>query len=262
MEEGKLLETDKGTPQGGIISPLLANVYLHYILDLWFEKKAKKRLKGYARQIRYADDFVACFQSGSEAKRYGEMLRERLRKFGLRVSERKSRIIAFGRYVWQRAEREGKRVETFDFLGFTHYCDRTRRGKFKLGRKTASKKFRAKGRELNDWLRRVRNAAKLHEWWPVLKQKLAGHYRYYGISGNYPSLRKYYTLASKLAYKWINRRSQKKSYTFARYLRFLAYDPLPKPRIYHSTYTLSPVRGSATEEPYAGKPHVRFCEGH
>lgn len=239
LEEGKVWETDKGTPQGGIISPLLANVYLHYVLDLWFERVVKKRCKGYARLIRYADDFVVCFQSEREAQAFGEMLRERLGKFGLRISESKSRIIAFGRQVWQKTRREGKRVETFHFLGFTHYCDKTRKGAFKLGRKTASKKFRQKAKELNEWLRRVRNSVKLEAWWQVLKLKVVGHYRYYGISGNYPALRKFYRLAFKLAYKWINRRSQKKSFSFAQYLRFLAYNPLPKPKIYHLTYTLS-----------------------
>ena len=239
MEGGKVLVTGRGTPQGGIISPLLANIYLHYVLDLWFERKVKKQMRGYARLIRYADDFVVCFQSEKEARAFGEMLKERLAKFGLRISEKKSRIIAFGRYVWQRAKREGKKVETFDFLGFTHYCDKTRRGAFKMGHKTARQKFRQKAKELNGWLKRVRNWVKLKEWWRVLQQKLVGHYRYYGISGNYPALRRFHRLAFKLAYKWINRRSQKKSMSFAKYLRFLAYNPLPKPKIYHSFYTLS-----------------------
>ena len=264
MEEGKYVETDKGTPQGGVLNPLLANIYLHYVLDLWFERKVKKAMKGYACLIRYADDFVVCFQAEHEAKAFGEMLRERLKKFGLHISESKSRIIAFGRYVWQRARREGKKVATFDFLGFTHYCDKTRRGFFKLGRKTSSNKFRQKAKELNLWLKRVRSAAELKEWWPVLKIQLTGHYRYYGVSGNYPALKRFSTLASKLAYKWINRRSQKKSYSFAKYLRFLAFDPMPKPRIYHSLFTLSSWRGCVTEEPRfsGGNPLVWFCEEH
>jgi RNA-directed DNA polymerase len=239
MEEGKFLETERGTPQGGIISPLLANIYLHYVLDLWFERKVRRQLKGYARLIRYADDFVVCFESGSEARAFGEMLRERLSKFGLKVSERKSRIIEFGGCVGQKASGEGKKAETFDFLGFTHYCDKTRRGKFKVGRKTASKKLRAKMQALNEWLRSVRNKVELRGWWEVLKLKLAGHYRYYGISGNFPGIRKFYTLASKLAYKWINRRSQKRSFSMEKYLRFLQFNPLPKPKIYHTMYTLS-----------------------
>ena len=239
MEDGKVMETAKGTPQGGIISPILANIYLHYVLDLWFERVVRKKLKGYARLIRYADDFVVCFQSRTEAERFGRELRARLSKFGLRISDSKSRIIALGRYVWQKSQRTGGKVETFDFLGFTHYCDKTRRGYFKLGRKTARKKFRQKATALNEWLKAVRNRYKLTAWWPVLKLKLVGHYRYYGVSGNYPALRKFYTLTSKLAYKWINRRSQKKSYTLEKYLRFLEYNPLPEPKIYHCLYTLS-----------------------
>jgi len=239
MEEGKFIETDKGTPQGGILSPILANIYLHYILDLWFEKKVKKQLKGFAQLVRYADDFIVCFQSESEAKAFRERLEQRFSKFGLKIAEGKSRIMEFGRYVWGKAQREGKKVATFDFLGFTHYCDKTKKGKFKLGRKTAGAKFRQKMKAMNLWMKGVRNLVELKEWWQVLKLKLIGHYRYYGISGNYREIRKFYILISKLAYKWINRRSQKKSYTYEQYRRFKKYNPLPEPKIYHLTYVLS-----------------------
>jgi len=239
MEEGKYMEVDRGTPQGGVISPILANIYLHYVLDLWFEKAVKKQLKGYAQLIRYGDDFIVCFQSGSEARGFEEMLRQRLGKFGLKIAEGKSRVIGFGRYEWEKARQEGTRVASFDFLGFTHYCDKTRKGKFKLGRKTSSKKFRQKMKAVNQWLKSVRNQVKLAEWWKVLGLKLVGHYRYYGISGNLSALRKFSRETSKLAYKWINRRSQKKSYTYAQYCKFKKYNPLPEPRIYHLTYTLS-----------------------
>jgi len=239
MEEGKLIKADKGTPQGGVLSPLLANIYLHYILDLWFERKVKSKLKGYAKLIRYADDFVVCFQSGKEAKEFGKALNIRLSKFGLEVTESKSRIIEFGRYVWQKAQRENRKAATFNFLGFTHYCDKTRKGKFKLGRRTARIKFRQKIIAMNEWLKKVRNLTELKEWWKVLRMKLFGHYRYYGISGNIRELRKFYTQVSKLAYKWINRRSQKKSYTYKQYCRFKKYNPLPEPKIYHLTYALS-----------------------
>jgi group II intron reverse transcriptase/maturase len=239
MEEGKYAKTDKGTPQGGVLSPVLANIYLHYILDLWFEKGIKKQLKGFGQLIRYADDFIVCFQAKREAIMFSEKLKQRLLKFGLKISEKKSRIIAFGRYVWQKAEQEGSKVATFDFLGFTHYCGKTRIGKFKLGRNTARKKFIQKAKELNQWLKKVRNLVELKEWWQVLTLKLRGHYRYYGISGNMPSLNAYYTRALRLAYKWVNRRSQKKSYNWQQFLKFVKYNPLPKPKIYHLTYTLS-----------------------
>lgn len=240
MEEGKYIETDRGTPQGGIISPVLANIYLHYVLDLWFEKVVRRKLTGYSTLIRYCDDFIVCFQRGDEAEAFQQMLRQRLDKFGLRIAEGKSRLIGFGRRTWEKARREGGRVETFDFLGFTHYCGKTRRGAFKLGRKTSSKKFRQKMKAMNDWLMRVRNLVELEQWWKVLGTKLLGHYRYYGISGNMQGIRRFYNQTSRLAYKWINRRSQKKSYTYRQFLRFKEYNPLPKPRLYHLTYTLSP----------------------
>jgi len=236
MEEGKYEDTEEGTPQGGIISPLLANIYLHYVLDLWFEIRVKKGLRGYAQLVRYADDFVVCFQYRDEAKKFGEMLRERLTKFRLRISEKKSKIIEFGRYAKENAKKTGKEVETFDFLGFTHYCDKSRTGKFKLGRKTARKRFVQKMKALNQWLKAVRNQEKLKEWWEALGQKLMGHYQYYGISGNSRGLQQTYRQTTKLVFKWINRRSQKKSCTWEQLTHYLERNPLPKPRIYHYTY--------------------------
>jgi len=239
MEEGKVSQTDKGTPQGGNLSPLLANIYLHYALDLWFEKEFKPQLKGYAQLIRYADDFVACFQSKSESELFRQALKTRLEGFGLKIAEDKSRVIEFGRYVWERARKTGERPDTFDFLGLTHYCDKTRNDKFKVGHKTARVKFIQKMKAMNIWLKNIRNRVRLEQWWPVIVAKLTGHYRYYGVSGNYHSLKTFYNQTIKLAFKWINRRSQKKSYNWAQFNRFLQFNPLPKPRIYYQLYTLS-----------------------
>jgi len=237
VEEGRFIPTDKGTPQGAVLSPILANIYLHFILDLWFKKVIKRGLKGFAQLIRYADDFIVCFQSGREVKEFGKALEQRLGKFGLRVAPEKKRIIEFGRYVWQRRRERGEKVATFDFLGFTHYCDKTRKGAFKLGRKTARKKFVQKTKELNQWMKKVRNLVELKEWWQVLRLKLLGHYHYYGISGNAPAMQEYYTRTLKLAHKWINKRSQKKSYNWQQFWKFVKYNPLPLPKIYHLTYT-------------------------
>lgn len=240
MEEGKYLEVDKGTVQGDIMSPTLANIYLHFVLNLWFERVAQKQMKGIAKLITYADDFVVCFESKESAEKFSEMLKQRLAKFGLKIADDKSRVIEFGRTVWEKARQEGRKVATFDFLGFTHYCDKTRKGKFKLGRKTSSKKFRQKMIAVNDWLRKVRNLVKREEWWKVLERKMIGHYQYYGISGNLRSLHKFRYRTMILAYKWLNRRSQKKSYCYETFCQYLG-STLPRPRIYHLTYALSSI---------------------
>jgi hypothetical protein len=178
------------------------------------------------------------FQAGSEAKRFVEELEGRFAKFGLKMRGDKTRVIEFGRYAWEKAQRGGKKVASFDFLGFTHYCGKTRRGKFKLGRKTSRKRFWQKVRETNLWLKRVRNLVELQEWWKVLGRKLRGHYHYYGVSGNMAGIRAFQVEVAKRAFKWINRRSQKRSYTLQQYSRFMRYNPLPEPKIYHLTYTL------------------------
>ena len=239
IEAGKYMETDKGTPQGGVLSPILANIYLHYILDLWFEKVAKKQIKGYAQEVRYCDDFVCCFQKKQEALKFEGMLKARLSKFGLKISEKKSKIIGFGRYARQNAKAKGEKTATFDFLGFTYYCDETLTGKYKVGRKTSSKKFRQKMKAMNKWLKDIRNQVELKEWWQVLRRKMTGHYNYYGISGNMQGISKFQHNCTVLAYKWINRRSQKKSYNLEQFYCFIKYNPLPKPKIYHSMYALS-----------------------
>jgi len=220
----------------------LANIYLHFILDLWFELRVKKGLKGYARLIRYADDFVACFEYGWEARSFANALRERLSKFGLKIAEAKSRRIEFGRYPWVKARRTGKRLETFDFLGFTHYCDRTRTGWFKLGRRTARTRVNRILTAINDWLRRVRNLMRPERWWSILVAKLRGLYNYYGIGGNLQSLKtiRYRTIG--LAFKWLNRRSQRRSYDPDQYQRWLSYHPMPQPRTYHGYPVLKRMR--------------------
>ena len=236
MEDGHWQETERGVPQGAVLSPVLANIYLHYILDLWFEKQVKKELKGVAHLIRYADDFVVGFEREGEAHQVAQQLRERLAKFGLKIAEAKSRVLSFGRTPWYRAQRNGEKMASFDFLGFTHYGEKTRKGHFKLGRTTNRKKFRQKLEALNQWLRAVRNAQPLMDWWETLGQKLRGHYQYYGLSGNMRARRAFYREARRLAQKWVNRRSQRRSYSWEEFHRFLQDHPLPEPRIVHRIY--------------------------
>lgn len=237
MEEGKVFESDKGTPQGGIVSPILANIYLHYALDLWVERVVKPRCRGVVEIVRYADDFVICVQYKDEAEKILEVLRKRLGKFNLELAEDKTRIIEFGRFARTNAKARGRKPETFNFLGFTHFTDVSRKGFFKLGRKTERKKMTAKLKEMNLWLKSMRHVP-AKEWWPVLKAKLEGHFRYYGVSGNSQSIRIYKYLTVRLVFKWMNRRSQKKSKDWSAFSMYLKHHMLPKPQIHYSLYNL------------------------
>ena len=237
MEEGNLLASNVGTPQGGVISPLLANIYLHYVLDLWFEKRIKPRSKGYMELIRYCDDFVVCCESEHDAKDFLVSLKQRLSKFNLEVAEDKTQLLKFGRRAWQLAQKHKEKVATFNFLGFTHYCTKSRRGKFIMGHRTSKENLSRKLKEAKIWLKKVRNQRRLTEWWPVLKAKLIGHYNYFGISGNFHCLKKFYSRIFSMVFTWINRRSQKKSMTFDQYLKYLEYNPLPTPRICYALYS-------------------------
>ncbi len=239
LDEGKFKESEEGTPQGGVISPILSNIYLHYVLDLWFEKKLSKELRGHAELIRYCDDFIVCAQYRSDADRVLAEIKARLAKFGLEVSPEKTRIIEFGRFAKLNAEKRGGKPDTFDFLGFMHFCGTTLKGRFRVGRKTSGKRFRAKLKAMNTWLKAVRNAEPLPEWWRTFRAKLEGHCRYYGVSGNSRSISSYFHWAIRMVYKWINRRSQKRSYTWAEFVQYLERHPLPKVRIVHHLYAAS-----------------------
>jgi len=240
IDAGMVVATKRGTPQGGNLSPMLSNIFLHYVLDLWFEKKLKPRLKGECRLVRYADDFICLVQYMDDARHIEQALRSRFARFDLELHPEKTRVISFGMYERENAQQQKRRPNTFDFLGFTHYCGKSRRGRFIVCRKTSRKKFRKKCKELNAWLKRVRNYLNVKEWWPVLCAKLTGHYRYYGVSGNFRSLRCYYLAAVRNVLKSLNRRSQRRSYTWAGYWEYLKRYPLPKPRIMYRLYTLSP----------------------
>jgi group II intron reverse transcriptase/maturase len=262
MEDGRVRDAEKGTPQGGVISPVLANVYPHYVLDLWVERKIKEECRGVVEMVRYADDFVICVQYKDDAEHVLAALKERLAKFGLELAEDKTRCIEFGRYAGRNAEAKGMKPATFGFLGFTHFIDRTKSGKFKLGRRTDRKRRSARLKEMAEWLKEARNTLKLKELWKTLRAKLAGHFRYYGVSGNYRGIAMFHTVTLRLVMKWLNRRSQKKSFNWETFCAYLKRYPLPMPAIHHNFYDLKCAFVSATEEPYVGKPQVRFCEWH
>ena len=243
VEAGMREATEQGTPQGGNLSPILSNVFLHYVLDLWFEKKVKPQIAGKCYMIRYCDDFICMAQKVGEARSIEQMLEERFAKFDLELHPDKTRVLSFGRHERENAERQNRKPNTFDFLGLTHYCGKSRKGKFIVSRTTSRAKFRRKCKELNAWLKAVRNTAKAKEWWPILEAKLRGHYQYYGVSGNMTAMKRYYAVALRLTRKWLNRRSQRKVYSWKRFLEYLEHYPLPLPRITHNLYTLAPVTG-------------------
>jgi group II intron reverse transcriptase/maturase len=241
VEARRIVATEQGTPQGGNLSPILSNVFLHYVLDLWFEETLKPRMKGQCYLVRYADDFLCMVQKPEEARCIEQALRERFAKFDLELHPEKTRVISFGRYERENAKRQKRKANTFDFVGFTHFCDRSRKGRFIVGRKTSRKKFCKKCKQMNEWLKAIRNTVKTKEWWPTLIAKLRGHYQYYGVSGNMRSLKQYYAATLRLVLKWLNRRSQRRTFNWKGFREYLKHYPLPKPRVVHNLYTLSPV---------------------
>jgi len=189
--------------------------------------------------LRYCDDFIVLVQHKNEAEEILLKLGKRLNKFGLDLSKEKTRLIEFGRYA--KINAKDKKPDTFDFLGFTHFIDKTRKGKFKVGRKTRREKFNLSLKKMNSWLKAIRNKVKTKEWWKIVSAKLRGHFEYYGISGNYAAIKDFYQLALRLIFKWINRRSQKKSMNWKQFINYLKYYPLPLPKIKHNIYIFNSV---------------------
>lgn len=231
QEDGEYKASERGTPQGGVISPLLANVYLHYTLDLWFEKRVKRNCRGYARLIRYADDYVACFEDSQDAKVFREEMEARLNEFKLEISPEKTKMFEFGRFAHCKAKARGERPATFDFLGFTHYCSRSRdKKRFRMKRKTMSKRFTAKLIAFKAWLRANRTLPTA-DYMRIIAAKLRGHFTYYGVTDNSRSIRSFAWEVRRLVFKWLNRRGKRGCYTWEKFLKLLAIYPLPKARI-------------------------------
>jgi len=232
LEEGRRRATEVGTPQGGSISPLLANVYLHYVLDLWVSKWRKQEAQGDVIIVRYVDDFVLGFQHRWEAERFLEALCKRLGEFGLRLHEAKSRLVEFGRYAKSRraARGEGK-PETINFLGFTHICGSTEEGKYAVVRRTQRARMRRKLHEVHEELRK-RMHHKIPEVGRWLGSVLRGHYQYYGVPFNRKALGAFRHHVIRLWYRTLCRRSQKGRILWARMER-LAKRWLPLPRVQH-----------------------------
>jgi RNA-directed DNA polymerase len=222
-EDGKVIHPVTGTPQGGIISPILANIYLHYVLDLWFEKVVKVECQGKAYLVRYADDFVAAFERREDAERFYRELPERLGKFGLELSKAKTRVIEMDRNKPSGGSR-------FEFLGFEFYWGKDRKGRPNLKKRTAPSRLWASVVRIAEWCRRLRDL-ELRELFRVLNAKLRGYYNYYGVVGNYRSLAVFFWHVELILFKWLNRRSQHPSYTWPGFKALLRHYRIALPRI-------------------------------
>ena len=214
MEGTELIDSDRGTPQGGLISPVLANVYLHYVLDLWFEKAVKPKLRGEAYYVRYADDFLILFQYENEARQVMEALKPRLGKFSLEVAEEKTRILPIGRFKGTK--------EDFDFLGFTFYNTKTRGGKYRLGIRSSKKKLKAKRQAAKAWLR-TRLTKPVAETMKLLAAVIRGHCNYYGANGNFHAIQSFWKYLKYSTYRMLNRRDQKGKLRYPKFLRIWNY---------------------------------------
>lgn len=235
LEEGRLYASEAGTPQGGLVSPVLANIYLHYVLDMWFEKRVARSCRGRAKLIRYADDFVACFTHEEDAKRFSEALIKRLAEFALEVEPSKTALLRFGSYAKRQCAKLGlKRPSTFNFLGFTHYVTESRSKRFMVGRKTQGSRISRKLKEVGVRLAKLRTSGG-RAMMDYAKRHLQGHIAYFGVSGNSRSLRTYVYRVSRMLFKWLNRRSQRRSMNWAIFGKVLK-TWLPPVRIKHNLY--------------------------
>jgi RNA-directed DNA polymerase len=231
IDDGRLLTSETGVGQGQVISPLLANIYLHYVLDEWFEQEVKPRLRGEAHEVRFADDFILCFQYKEDAERVLEVLRKRFAKYGLTLHPEKTRLIEFGKSAVGKAQRPGgKPPETFDFLGFTHIAMLSLRGYFTIHVRTMRKRLKRSLKAVADWCKEHRHKA-LDEQQEALNKKLQGHYQYYGRPTNLRSLWRFYRVVRRIWKESLNRRTRGRTVTWEKFGHIEARYPLRLPRI-------------------------------
>jgi len=229
MEEGLVKATEEGTPQGSILSPLLSNIYLHYVLDLWFNKRYSKEIKGEAYYFRFADDFIACFQYREEAESFQRRLKDRLEGFNLQLAEEKTRSLQFGRFARQDAKKRDDKPKEFTFLGFTFYCGKTKNGYFKVKRKTSRKKLGLSLARFTEWAKKSRKVLKKGEMLKRARARVVGHLNYYAITDNTERCNDYLYYATRILFKWLNRKSQRKAYTWEKFNKALVWVDWPKP---------------------------------
>ncbi len=235
LENEQYIPTDEGGGQGSCCSPVIANIYMHYVLLWWFKERVQPHCKGYSGVVVYADDFVACFQYENEAKWFHKHLEKRMRHFGMSLEEEKTRLIQFGRFAQRDCKKLGTKPQTFTFLGFTHYCSQSKNGKFRVKRKTSKKKFAKKCKEVHRFIKSKRTVP-LKAMIRKLNQILVGYYHYYGITDNSRGISNFRFRVMRSLFFWLNRRSQKKSYTWEGFNEMLKAYPLANPKIYVNIY--------------------------
>ncbi|MBI4179413.1 group II intron reverse transcriptase/maturase [bacterium] len=228
MTEAGIQPRERGTPQGGVISPILANIFLHHVLDEWMEDVVYGRMSGECRYIRYADDFLILFQKEDDARRVLAVLPKRLGKFGLRLNEGKTKLIRFGRFAKEQESRQNRKPETFDFLGFTHYCGESRHGKFQVMRQTQRKRFQKAVTRVVEWVKSNRCLPR-KEQHHHLCMVLRGHYQYYGVTGNLRRIKGSFYRVTRAWCQWLRQRSQRHTLSWERFAEYLKRYPLPIP---------------------------------
>jgi group II intron reverse transcriptase/maturase len=231
FKEGSFQLTEEGSPQGNVASPILSNIYAHYVLDEWFEDIVKRHVLGPIAMFRYCDDIVICCRYQRDGERILKALKGRLAKYSLELNAEKTRLVRYSRKGFERGEKQG----TFDFLGFTFYLGRTLRGNVSTRLKTSRKRFRSKIAKVNEWVRRNRSIP-MSDLWKTFVSKLRGHLNYYGVSFNTQMVSKFFLLSKRLFFKWMNRRSQKKSFNWVKFSKFVKLRPLPAIKVRFALY--------------------------
>jgi RNA-directed DNA polymerase len=230
LRKDELEVNEEGVVQGSCVSPVLSNIYAHHVIDSWFEEVVKKHCKGEVRLFRFCDDAVICCRYQRDAERIKEALVKRLRKYNLHLNEDKTRYVPFSK------RKQNQKQSTFDFLGFTFYLGRSRQGRMIPKVKTSRKRLRNKLKEITQWIKATRNKEPLKQIWELFRTKLRGHYQYYGVSHNYRSMNQFMFEARRIMFKWLNRRSQRRSFDWGKYQLFIAAHPLPPIKICHKLF--------------------------
>ncbi len=232
LSEGEFSVSEEGVPQGSICSPILANIFAHHAIDMWIQEMVKPNCKGAVRLFRYADDAIICCEYASDAHRIKESLGKRLEKFKLQLNEEKTKLVAFDK----RQAALGVEQGTFDFLGFTFYLGKSRAGRIIPKLRTKAKSIRAKLKKVSEWVKQIRHNKSLQAIWTIFQAKIRGHIQYYGVSFNIEAVEDFIYEATKIMFKWLNRRSQRRSFSWEKFRLYIETKPLPVAKVVHRLF--------------------------